>query len=60
MNIKKQVINEIIANLESEKNLLEHKIYQNKYKHKQYINEQTKLKRKRAELGKLINNIKMS
>lgn len=55
---RQQAIDLIIANLEKDYDQVKIKISQFKNRHAQLVNEQTILKRKRAELHKLIKGLK--
>lgn len=58
MNIKKLVIERITNLLQNEYNNINHKIFENKWKFKKLEEEQTILKRERAKLQQLINDVK--
>lgn len=57
MNIKRQAVNEIIRILQQELEKVKYEIGRNKVNHKLFIDQQTKLKRKRTELSKVINEL---
>lgn len=58
MNIKKMVIERITSVLQIEYNSINRKIFDNRWKFKKLEEEQTILKRERAKLQQLINDVK--
>jgi len=55
MNLKKIAIEQLRNNLESQRQELDSQIYHNRWEFKKLREDQTILKRKRAELGKIIS-----
>jgi uncharacterized protein YeeX (DUF496 family) len=60
MNVKKEVIERIKSKLIDEMRDCDRKIYRNKYKFKELVEEQTILKREMAKLSEIIKSLSPS